>query len=227
MRNGLRSVGARSNVIACTYPAQNVGALGVDRQHRDHLRHDVPRPEDGWADGDRAPAEFVELRRRLAAPATSPTWASPGRRSWPGGKYLFLPPGHDGDVPDGYFVFQSPTYSNWVVHPCPRSDSTPCARRASIRSPPLTMRPRPVRELRRSIVQRASTPTTSASSRRSTRSSKKNPKAPCDPERPGSWPPSASSAADRSSPTPACATILDQAAASRRRDRPHPAVQAP
>ena len=32
-----------------------------------------------------------------------------------GGKYLFLPPGHDGDVPDGYFVFQSPTYSNWVV----------------------------------------------------------------------------------------------------------------
>ena len=32
-----------------------------------------------------------------------------------GGKYLFLPPGHDGDVPDGYFVFRSPTYSNWVV----------------------------------------------------------------------------------------------------------------
>ena len=24
-------------------------------------------------------------------------------------------PDHDGDVPDGYFVFQSPTYSNWVV----------------------------------------------------------------------------------------------------------------
>ncbi len=32
-----------------------------------------------------------------------------------GGKYLFLPPGHAGDVPDGYFVFQSPTHSNWVV----------------------------------------------------------------------------------------------------------------
>jgi len=27
-----------------------------------------------------------------------------------GGKYLILPPGYDGDVPDGYFVVRSPTY---------------------------------------------------------------------------------------------------------------------
>ena len=27
-----------------------------------------------------------------------------------GGKYLILPPGYKGDVPDGYFVFKSPTY---------------------------------------------------------------------------------------------------------------------
>jgi hypothetical protein len=27
-----------------------------------------------------------------------------------GGSYLFLPPGHDGDVPDGYFVVESPTF---------------------------------------------------------------------------------------------------------------------
>ncbi|GAA3913875.1 DUF1254 domain-containing protein [Microbacterium invictum] len=32
-----------------------------------------------------------------------------------GGKYLFLPPGYDGDVPDGYYVRQSTTYSNWLV----------------------------------------------------------------------------------------------------------------
>jgi hypothetical protein len=31
-----------------------------------------------------------------------------------GGKYLFLPPGHKGDVPDGYFVVRSDTYSNLV-----------------------------------------------------------------------------------------------------------------
>jgi len=32
-----------------------------------------------------------------------------------GGKYLFLPPGYDGDVPDGYFVYRSPTFTNWLV----------------------------------------------------------------------------------------------------------------
>ncbi len=32
-----------------------------------------------------------------------------------GGKYLFVPPGYDGDLPDGYFTFRSPTYSNWIV----------------------------------------------------------------------------------------------------------------
>ncbi len=29
-----------------------------------------------------------------------------------GGKYLFLPPGYKGEVPDGYFVFTPPTYRN-------------------------------------------------------------------------------------------------------------------
>ena len=28
-----------------------------------------------------------------------------------GGKYLFLPPGYTGDMPEGYFVVKSPTYS--------------------------------------------------------------------------------------------------------------------
>jgi hypothetical protein len=32
-----------------------------------------------------------------------------------GGRYLLLPPGYEGEVPDGYFVFQSPTYRNWVM----------------------------------------------------------------------------------------------------------------
>jgi hypothetical protein len=31
-----------------------------------------------------------------------------------GGKYLLLPPGYKGDVPEGYFVAQSPTYGNFV-----------------------------------------------------------------------------------------------------------------
>src|SRR5215216_2144316 len=32
-----------------------------------------------------------------------------------GGNYLYLPPGYDGEVPDGYFTYRSPTYTNWVV----------------------------------------------------------------------------------------------------------------
>jgi len=34
-----------------------------------------------------------------------------GKDQGKGGKYLILPPGFRGDVPDGYFVVQSPTYS--------------------------------------------------------------------------------------------------------------------
>ena len=30
-----------------------------------------------------------------------------------GGKYLFLPPNYEGEVPDGYFVAKSPTYGLW------------------------------------------------------------------------------------------------------------------
>jgi hypothetical protein len=36
-----------------------------------------------------------------------------GKDQGKGGKYLVLPPGYEGDVPDGYFVFRSPTYLNF------------------------------------------------------------------------------------------------------------------
>ncbi len=32
-----------------------------------------------------------------------------------GGKFLILPPGYEGDIPDGYFVYSSNTYGNWVI----------------------------------------------------------------------------------------------------------------
>jgi hypothetical protein len=32
-----------------------------------------------------------------------------------GGKFLILPPGYEGDVPDGYFVARTNTYGNWVI----------------------------------------------------------------------------------------------------------------
>ena len=39
----------------------------------------------------------------------------PGPDRGQGGKYLILPPGYDGDVPDGYFVAESTSYSNWII----------------------------------------------------------------------------------------------------------------
>ena len=32
-----------------------------------------------------------------------------------GGKYLLLPPGYNGEVPDGYFVVKSKSYANWLL----------------------------------------------------------------------------------------------------------------
>ena len=32
-----------------------------------------------------------------------------------GGKFLILPPGYEGDVPDGYHVARTNTYGNWVI----------------------------------------------------------------------------------------------------------------
>jgi hypothetical protein len=32
-----------------------------------------------------------------------------------GGKFLIIPPGYEGDIPDGYHVAQSNTYGNWVI----------------------------------------------------------------------------------------------------------------
>lgn len=37
-----------------------------------------------------------------------------GRDKGQGGKYLLLPPGYKVDLPDGYFIAQSPTYGNFI-----------------------------------------------------------------------------------------------------------------
>jgi hypothetical protein len=39
---------------------------------------------------------------------------APGPDRGKGGKYLILPPGYEGDIPEGYFAVESPTYVNWL-----------------------------------------------------------------------------------------------------------------
>ena len=38
-----------------------------------------------------------------------------GRDKGKGGKYLLIPPGYNGEIPEGYFNVQCPTYRNWVM----------------------------------------------------------------------------------------------------------------
>src|SRR6266542_2508240 len=38
----------------------------------------------------------------------------PGADKGKGGKFLFLPPDHKGEAPEGYFVVKSPTYGIWL-----------------------------------------------------------------------------------------------------------------
>lgn len=38
-----------------------------------------------------------------------------GQDEGKGGKYLLLPPGYEGEVPDGYFVIRSKSYFNWFL----------------------------------------------------------------------------------------------------------------
>ena len=40
---------------------------------------------------------------------------SPGPDRGMGGKYLILPPGYEGEIPEGYFVAESPSYINWLI----------------------------------------------------------------------------------------------------------------
>jgi hypothetical protein len=50
-----------------------------------------------------------------------------------GGKYLILPPDYKGPVPEGYFVFTSPTYGNLVLGRAFMKDGSPKAAVESIR----------------------------------------------------------------------------------------------
>ena len=51
-----------------------------------------------------------------------------------GGKYLFLPPGYDGEVPEGYFTFQSATNGNWLIWRGFQVDGDPAPAVASIKA---------------------------------------------------------------------------------------------
>lgn len=115
MRRGLRDAGVTSpDIIGFTDPRANSGSLYL-----------TPNTETTYG------TTFLDLKAWgptvIEAPPQSlcvvdDFWfryvadmgiAGPDKGA--GGKYLFLPPGYDGERPEGYFTFESPTFTNWVV----------------------------------------------------------------------------------------------------------------
>ncbi|MGW5239144.1 DUF1254 domain-containing protein [Monashia sp. NPDC004114] len=114
MRRGFRSIGlTEPRQLAYTDPRANSGALFL-----------TPNTETTYG------TMFIDLRSGpvvIEPPKESlcvvdDFWfryvadmgiAGPDRGE--GGRYLFLPPGYDGEVPEGYFVYRTPTFTNWVV----------------------------------------------------------------------------------------------------------------
>jgi hypothetical protein len=115
MRRGLRSAGVTSaRVIGITEPRANSNSLFL-----------TPNTETTYG------TTFLDLKAWgptvIEAPPESlcvvdDFWfryvadmgiAGPDRGQ--GGSYLFVPPGYVGHLPDGYFTYHCPTYSNWVV----------------------------------------------------------------------------------------------------------------
>jgi hypothetical protein len=115
MRSGFRSIGLTgANRIGYTEPRANSGSYFL-----------TPNTETTYG------SMFIDLKTSGPAVIEPPRqslcvvddfWfryvadmgiAGPDRGE--GGKYLFLPPGYDREVPDGYFVYRPPTFTNWVV----------------------------------------------------------------------------------------------------------------
>lgn len=64
----------------------------------------------------------VEIPRGCGPGTVNDAWfrfvvdmGAPGPDKGQGGKYLILPPGHESEVPDGYFVSKSRSYVNWLI----------------------------------------------------------------------------------------------------------------
>ena len=115
MRNGFRSIGqTASNILAYTDPlATSANVVLTANTETTYGTNYLDLKTDGPMVIEAPPNALGFVDDIWQRYVTDLGLAGPDQGK--GGKYLFLPPGHDGDVPDGYFVAQSPTYSCWLV----------------------------------------------------------------------------------------------------------------
>ena len=126
-----------SGVPAASLEAMRVGMeeVGVTACHRvgilDHLMDSAPLFLTGNTDTvyvsaildlERDGATVVEIPPGCGPTTVNDAWfrfitdmGRPGPDRGEGGKYLIVPAGYDGPIPDGYFVSESPSRINWLI----------------------------------------------------------------------------------------------------------------
>ena len=111
LRQGLRAFGvSKPTQVVVWEQLMDAKTLLLTANHRDGLCPKPSRAQGRRADGDRGATAHAGLHPGRATTLFAdigPLGSDKGE----GGKFLVLPPGFDGDVPDGYFVVRSPTYS--------------------------------------------------------------------------------------------------------------------
>lgn len=114
-RNGLRSIGIDSpRVIGCTDPRGNSGALFLTPNTETAYGTNMLDLQ-AWGPTviEAPPESLCVVDDFWFRYVTDMGIAGPDRGQ--GGKYLFLPPGYEGEVPDGYHLCRTPTFTNFVL----------------------------------------------------------------------------------------------------------------
>lgn len=113
MRSGFRSVGVDGNVLGYTDPRANSGSFLLTPNTETTYGSMFFDLRDGPVVVENPPNSLCVVDDFWFRYLTDLGIAGPDRGA--GGKYVFLPPGYEGEEPEGYFAFRSPTYTNWLV----------------------------------------------------------------------------------------------------------------
>ncbi|MZF85267.1 DUF1254 domain-containing protein [Streptomyces sp. SID5643] len=114
MRRGLRSIGVDSRTIGYTAPrCSSAPVLLTGNTETTYGMAFLALDEDGPIVVEAPGNSLCVVNDMWQRHVTDMGIAGPDKGE--GGRYLFLPPGYEGDVPDGYFVVRPATYGSWVL----------------------------------------------------------------------------------------------------------------
>ncbi len=113
MREGLREVGATNGTVGIFESLMDSRSLFLTANTESVYAFTWLDLKDGPMVVESAPNTLGILDDFWFGHVTDLGNAGPDRGK--GGKFLILPPGYDGEVPDGYYTFTSRTFGNWLI----------------------------------------------------------------------------------------------------------------